>query len=81
MRYDTFSYERPGAVPELYGDEGDAWTVTYRIEPTRRFSGGIEWLRIDSRRDIWPMFYFMPAEQSESQIRLQLSYRLAAPAR
>ena len=81
MRYDTFSYERPGTVPEFYVDEGDAWTLSYRIEPTQRFSGGIEWLRIDSRRDILPMFYFAPAKQSESQIRLQFSYRLAAPAR
>lgn len=81
LRYDTFSFERPGAVPEFYGDEGEAWTVSYRIEPTARFSGGIEWLRIDSSRDVWSMFYFAPEEQAESQIRLQFSYRLAAPAR
>jgi hypothetical protein len=82
VRYDTFSYERPaGTAPEFYGDEGDAWTLSYRIEPTQRFSGGIEWLRIDSRRDILPMFYFTPAEHSESQLRLQFTYRLAAPAR
>ena len=81
LRYDTFSYERPGTVPEFFGDEGDAWTLSYRIEPTQRFSGGIEWLRIDSRRDLLPMFYSTPAQQSESQIRLQFSYRLAAPSR
>ena len=81
LRYDTFSFERPGAYPTLYADEGEAWTLSYRIEPTRRFSGGIEWLLVDSRRDIWPMFYFAPARQTESQIRLQISYRLAAPAR
>ena len=49
LRYDTFSIERPAAVPEFYSDEGDAWTLSYRIEPTQRFSGGIEWLRIDSQ--------------------------------
>ncbi|HEX7238321.1 MAG TPA: hypothetical protein VF405_15240, partial [Gammaproteobacteria bacterium] len=81
LRYDTFSYERPGAVPEFYGDEGDAWTLSYRIEPTRRFSGGIEWLRIDSSRDLLPMFYATPPQHSESQVRLQFSYRLASPAR
>ena len=81
LRYDTFSYERPGAQPTLHGDEGNAWTLSYRIEPTKRFSGGVEWLRIDSRRDIWPLFYAAPAQLSETQVRLQFSYRLAAPAR
>jgi hypothetical protein len=81
VRYDTFAFERPGAVPEFYGDEGDAWTLSYRYDATQRFSGGIEWLRIDSTRDLKPMFYNLPAEQSEDQIRLQFSYRLAAPKR
>ena len=81
LRYDTFAYERPGTNPEFHADDGNAWTLSYRIEPTQRFSGGIEWLRIDSRRDLLPMFYATPAQQSESQIRLQFSYRLAAPAR
>ena len=81
VRYDTFAFERPAAVPELYSDEGNAWTLTYRIDATERFSGGIEWLQIDSSRDLLPMFYATPAAQSESQVRLQFSYRLAAPAR
>ena len=81
LRYDTFEFERPGAVPELYGDVGDAWTVSYRIDATERFSGGIEWLRIDSSRDLLPMFYNTAAEHTEDQLRLQFSYRLAAPSR
>jgi hypothetical protein len=80
IRYDTFSIERPAAVPVLYSDDGDAWTLSYRMEPTQRFSGGIEWLRIESRRDLWPMFYNLPAEQTEDQLRVQFSYRLAAPS-
>jgi len=56
-------------------------TLSYRIEPTQRFSGGIEWLRIASRRDLLPMFYNTAPEHTEDQIRLQLSYRLAAPRR
>jgi hypothetical protein len=79
LRYDTFSTERPAAVPMLDSDDGHAWTVSYRIEPTARFSGGVEWLRIDSRRDLWPLFYNTAPEQTEDQLRLQLSYRLAAP--
>jgi len=81
LRYDTFSTERPAEVPVLYSDEGHAWTLSYRIEPTQRFSGGIEWLRVESSRDLWPMFYTTPQTNTEDQLRLQFSYRLAAPAR
>jgi hypothetical protein len=80
VRYDTFSIERPAAVPVLHSDDGDAWTLSYRIEPTQRFSGGVEWLRIDTHRDFWPTFYGLPPDQSEDQVRVQFSYRLAAPA-
>ena len=48
---------------------------------TERFSGGVEWLRVDSQRDLWPAFYATPRAQTEDQLRLQFSYRLAAPAR
>jgi hypothetical protein len=81
VRYDTFETERPASVPVLRSDEGSAWTLSYRIEPSERFSGGVEWLRIESERDLWPLFYSTAREQTEDQLRLQLSYRLAAPAR
>jgi hypothetical protein len=81
LRYDTFSFERPAADPTLTSDDGDAWTLSYRLDATDRFSGGIEWLRIDSSRDLLPMFYATPAAYSETQVRLQFSYRLAAPSR
>jgi hypothetical protein len=79
VRYDTFETERPASVPVLHSDQGEAWTLSYRIEPTQRWSGGIEWLRIESERDLWPLFYNTAREQTEDQLRLQLSYRLAAP--
>jgi hypothetical protein len=81
LRYDTFAFERPAADPALYSDDGDAWTLSYRFDATERFSGGIEWLRVDSSRDVLPMFYATPAAHSETQLRLQFSYRLAAPSR
>ena len=81
LRYDTFEIKRPAAVPVLISDEGDAWTVSYRIELAERFTGGIEWLRIDSRRDVLPMFYATAPAHTEDQVRVELSYRLAAPAR
>jgi len=81
LRYDTFEIERPAAVPPLYGDEGDAWTVSYRIDLAERLSAGVEWLRVDSSRDLLPMFYSTPAQHTEDQVRVELSYRLASPAR
>jgi hypothetical protein len=80
VRYDTFSTDRPGTVPELHSDDGHAWTVSYRFEPTERWTGGVEWLRIDSRRDLLPMFYALPPAHSEEQLRLQLSFRLGGSA-
>jgi hypothetical protein len=81
LRYDAFSFERPAADPTLVSDDGDAWTLSYRLDATDRFSGGIEWLRIDSSRDLLPMFYATPAAYGETQLRLQFSYRLAVPSR
>jgi hypothetical protein len=80
LRYDTFSTYRLNAAPPLESDEGDAWTLSYRLAPENmRFSGGVEWLRVASHRDIWPMFYGVPSDQTEDQLRLQFSFRLSAP--
>ncbi len=81
LRYDDFGIERPDAVPVLHADEGHAWTLSYRYEPNERFSGGVEWLEIQSQRDLWPYFYGVPGQANESQLRLQFSLRLGAPAR
>ena len=81
VRYDTFETERPRSVPVLYSDEGHGWTLSYRIDFMERVSGGVEWLRIESERDLWPAFYGTARAHTEDQLRLQLSYRLAAPAR
>jgi hypothetical protein len=79
LRYDTFKIRRPEDQPVLTSDDGFAWTVSYRIEPAGRFSGGIEWLRIDSKRDVWPLFYGAPQHQTEDQLRLLFSFRLDTP--
>lgn len=80
LRYDTFSMDRLNVSPPLQADDGHAWTLSYRLAPSNtRFSGGVEWLRIDSHRDLWPMFYGVPSDQTEDQLRLQFSFRLAAP--
>jgi hypothetical protein len=80
VRYDTFSTDRPGAVPALLSDDGHAWTLSYRFEPNDRWSGGAEWLRIDSKRDLLPLFYATPRAHTEEQLRLQVSFRLRGPS-
>jgi hypothetical protein len=81
VRYDRFSIEREHPAPTFEGDGGHAWTASYRYEPNERFSGGVEWLGIQSRRDVWPYFYGVPHESNEEQLRFQFSLRLGAPAR
>jgi hypothetical protein len=81
LRYDRFSINRDNPAPAFAGDEGHAWTLSYRYEPNERFSGGVEWLGIQSQRDLWPYFYGVPRQAEEDQLRLQFSLRLGAPAR
>jgi hypothetical protein len=81
LRYDTFSLERPAATPVLRSDRGNAWTLSYRIELAERLSAGLEWLRVDSRRDLLPQFYATAPARREDQVRVEFSYRLAAPSR
>jgi hypothetical protein len=81
LRYDRFEISRDEAPPELLADDGDAWTLSYRYEHSARLQAGIEWLRIESHRDLWPLFYFMPGRATETEVRAQLSYRLGSAAR
>ena len=79
LRYDEFGIVRPESVPVLHADEGHAWTLSYRYERNERFGGGVEWLRIQSQRDLWPYFYGVPARATEDQLRLQFAVRLGMP--
>lgn len=81
LRYDAFGITREEAAPALRSDSGRAWTLAYRYAHDERLSGGIEWLAIRSRRDLWSGFYNVPAAATEREIRLQVTYRLGVPAR
>jgi hypothetical protein len=76
LRYDDFAIARPAATPVLRSDRGHAWTLSYRFEPAGRLAVGVEWLRLASRRDLWPAFYGAPRSAVEAQLRLQMSVRL-----
>jgi hypothetical protein len=77
-RYDTFDFTREGT--DLTIDSGQVWTLAYEYEATSSLGLGFEWLTIESTRDIWPMFYGLPADATERQIRLTLSFRLRSAA-
>lgn len=79
LRFDDFGMLREAAVPPLAADDGDSWTLAYRYERSARISGGIEWLTIESRRDLWPQFYSAPERATERELRLQVSVHLGAP--
>jgi hypothetical protein len=73
-RYDTFEMTRAASLDI---DRGHAWTWAYHYQPTPKLGLALEWLAIDSRRDMhWGYFYGLPAQATERQWRLQLSYRL-----
>jgi hypothetical protein len=74
VRHDTFEMTRE-AGPDI--DRGHAWTWAYHYQPTPKLGVALEWLAIDSTRDMhWGYFYGLPAQAAERQWRLQLSYRL-----
>ncbi len=80
LRYDEFEMYREGSLPREYSDDGHAWTLGYRYERTKQLSGGVEWLEIDSHRDLWS-FYSPVLDATERHVRLQVTYRLRAPGR
>ncbi|HLF12143.1 MAG TPA: hypothetical protein VJA26_13090 [Gammaproteobacteria bacterium] len=78
LRYDDFEFVRehtPGAL----ADVGHAWTFAYRYQRSARLSGGLEWLRVESRRDLWSDLYGADRWATERQVRLQLSVKLGVP--
>ena len=72
LRRDEFTVWRPG---ELTADDGHALTLAYRCTVTPRITTGIEWLEIESTRDLWPMLYGQSGNSAEEEL-LQLSVRL-----
>jgi hypothetical protein len=73
-----------GGPVGLQSDDGHAWTLAYRYEHSARWSGGIEWLQIDSARDNWALFYASygaPKHATETEIRLNMTFRVGATPR
>lgn len=75
VRYDDFAIERSEATPAERSDAGHAWTAAYRWSQ-RRCTTGIEWMRIESRRDLWTETYSAPAAAAETALRLSFELTL-----
>ncbi len=75
LRHDEFGYDRD-ASPELGAiDSGEAWAASYRFRLSERITLTAEWLEIESERSLRPLFYSLPAEVQERQLRLRLDLR------
>ncbi len=71
LRRDEFEIWRPGG-PNV--DGGDATTIAYQYRLNPRVSMRLEWLEIDSTRDLWPKFYGQTADRFRER-QLQLGFR------
>jgi hypothetical protein len=72
LRRDDFDIWRPGM---LTVDQGAAMTLAYLLSIAPRVDAQIEWLEIDSTRDLWPLLYGRNDNHAEEQL-LEFSVRI-----
>jgi hypothetical protein len=73
LRFDAFDAWRPG---QLQIDRGDALTAAYHFQVNSRLALQLEWMQIESSRDLWPVVYGQ-AKSRHTEDLLQLGFRLA----
>lgn len=73
LRHDVFDFRRPNG---LNIDSGNATTLGYEYRAGPRLTLAAEWLRIESSRDIWPLFYGLPDRHKEEQLQVQVRVSL-----
>lgn len=71
LRFEEFDLYRPG----LTVDRGNSVMIGYGLALNDRLDLQLEWLRIDSTRDLWPIFYDQPARDRSERL-FQLGFRL-----
>ena len=76
IRLETFTVDRPGSMFYPVSDDGDALTLAWRFSIRERFHTSLEWLQIDSARDVW-QYYGMPRSAREEMLRAQLTIDLS----
>lgn len=78
LRYDDFDYRRTGT--SLAPDSGRARAVAYRYRASPRLSLGLEWLQIDSERDLNPVLFGAERRARERLLQLKLTLTAGSPA-
>lgn len=73
LRFDTFGFRRPG---ELQIDTGKVRTVAYSYAVNSKLGMQLEWMEIDSSRDVWPQFLGHAASH-ETESVWQAGFRLS----
>lgn len=73
LRFDTFDFWRPG---EFVIDQGSAATAAYIYSVSPKLTMQLEWLEIDSSRELWPLLLGHTAT-NETESMLQLGFRLS----
>jgi hypothetical protein len=72
LRRDSFDLWRPG---QLEVDRGNAATASYAYSVNSRIKLQLEWMEIESSRDLWPILYRQAAsQQKESQVQLGIRW-------
>jgi hypothetical protein len=72
LRRDDFYVWRPG---DITSDEGYATTLAWSLAIGSRIETRVEWLEIESTRDLWPILYGQSGDSAEEEL-LQLGVRL-----
>lgn len=72
LRHDVFDLWRPG---QLIVDRGHATTLSYAYTIGPKLALDVEWIGIESSRDLWPLLYGR-AERHATERLLQLGFRL-----
>jgi hypothetical protein len=72
LRRDDFYIWRPG---DITADDGYATTLSYSYSASRRVDTTVEWLEIESTRDLWPLLYGQGGDYAEESV-LQFSVKL-----
>jgi len=73
LRYDRFDYRRPGERPVLVPDTGDAWTIAYRYRSSPRLTLMLEWLEIESARDLNGILFDAARDARESVLQMRIT--------
>ena len=75
IRYDHFDYRRRGETPAVVPDKGHAWTIAYRYRSSPRLAVMLEWLEIESARDLNGILFDAAKDARESLLQMRITLK------